>query len=69
MAAYDVKVLGQKLVKRLLVAAKGGVQDASQWVQDSVKESPTPYDDLLLAVVPSVEAWGTAQLDKLIGAP
>lgn len=68
MAAYDPKVLGQKVAKRLLVAAKGVVSDLSQWVQDSAKESPTPYDDLALAVLPAVEGWAQAQLDKVIGA-
>jgi len=65
--AYDVKVLGEKVKKRALVALKGVVTDAAAWVTDSIKESPTPYDDLALAVVPSIEAWAVKQIDVWIG--
>ncbi len=67
MAAYDPKVLGEKAKKRALVALKGIVSDVSQWVQDSAKESPTPYDDLALAIVPSLESWAVKKIDEWIG--
>jgi len=67
MAAYDVKVLGEKVKKRALVALKGVVTDTSAWVQDSIKESPTPYDDLALAIVPGVESWVVKKVDEWIG--
>lgn len=67
--AYDVKVLGDKLKNRGLSALKGVVSDVSAWVQDSIKESPTPYDDLLLPIVPQLETWANAQIDKIINPP
>lgn len=67
--AYDVTVLVGKLKKRGGDALKGAVSDVSGWLQDSIKESVTPYDDLLLPIVPQVEVWVNAKLDSLLNPP
>lgn len=65
--AYDVKVLGEKVKKRALVALKGAVSDISQWVQDSAKESPTPYDDVAVPIVTILESFVSKKIDEWVG--
>ena len=71
MAAYDVKVLGEKLKARGLDVAeealKGLVEDVFTWVEESVKLSPTPYDDLALGVLPVVKAETLKKIDAIDG--
>ena len=71
MAAYDIKALGEKLKSRGLDVAedalKGVVDDVFGWVEGSVKESATPYDDILLGILPVVKAETMKQIDKVDG--
>lgn len=71
MAAYDIKALGEKLKSRGLDVAedalKGVVEDVFGWVEGSVKESVTPYDDILLGILPVVKAETMKQIDKVDG--
>ena len=71
MAAYDLKVLVEKLKARGLDvaedAAKGLVEDVFSFVEASVKESATPYDDILLGILPVVKAQTLGAIDKIDG--
>lgn len=73
MAAYDIKDLGEKLKSRGLNVAEealgGVVEDVLGWLESSVKESATPYDDVLLGVIPLVKAELLKQIDKINGHP
>lgn len=71
MAAYDIKVLGEKLkVRGLNVtedALKGLVEDVFTWTEESVKASATPYDDIALGVLPVIKAATLAKIDEIDG--
>ncbi len=71
MAAYDVKVLGEKLKARGLDVAedalKGLVEDVFGWVEESVKESATPYDDIALGILPVIKAETLKRIDGIDG--
>lgn len=71
MAAYDVKVLGEKLKSRGLDVAedalKGVVGDVFDWVESSIKESVTPYDDIALGVLPVIKAETMKKIDTIDG--
>lgn len=73
MAAYDIKVLGEKLKSRGLNVAedalKGLVEDVFSWVEDSVKESATPYDDIALGVLPVIKSATLSKIDQIDGQP
>jgi hypothetical protein len=71
MAAYDIKVLGEKLKVRGLDVAeeslKGLVEDVFGWVESSVKESATPYDDIALGILPVIKAETLKRIDSIDG--
>jgi len=71
MAAYDIKVLAEKLKSRGLDVGedllKGVVEDVFGWAEASVKESPTPYDDIALAILPVIKVEALKQIDKIDG--
>lgn len=68
---YDVAKLVAKLKARGLdlaeEGAKGVVTDVLDWVQESVQKSPTPWDDILLAVLPELRKQALAEIDKIDG--
>jgi hypothetical protein len=71
MKAYDVQKLVEQLKSVGLNAAedgaKGVVSAVFSWVKDSVKESPTPFDDIVLVVLPKLEEQIYAAIDKIDG--
>lgn len=71
MAAYDIKMLGEKLKARGLDVAedalKGLVEDVFSWVESSVKESATPYDDIALGILPVIKNETLKKIDTIDG--
>lgn len=71
MPAYDPKVLVDKLKARGLDiaedAAKGVIEDVFVWVEQSVKESASAYDDLLLGIMPVIKNEVLKAVDKIDG--
>ncbi len=71
MAAYDVSVLAAKLKAHGLDIAEEAVRDVVEdvfsWVEDSVKESTTPYDDILLGILPVVKSEVLKRVDTIDG--
>lgn len=69
--AYDLKALVEKLkAKGLDVAedaAKIVVEESFAWVEESAKLSATPYDDLLIAVIPVMKKEVLKAVDKIDG--
>lgn len=69
--AYDLKALVEKLkAKGLDVAedaAKVIVEESFAWVEESAKLSATPYDDLLIAVIPVMKKEVLKAVDKIDG--
>lgn len=71
--AYDLGELGSLLKANGLElaedAAKIVVSAVLQWVAESAKLSATPYDDMLVVIVPKVKDLILAQVDKIDGKP
>jgi hypothetical protein len=71
MAAYDIKMLADKLKMRGLDVAEsalsGIVEDVFGWVEESVKLSPTPYDDIALGILPVIKAETLKRIDSIDG--
>jgi hypothetical protein len=71
MAAYDIKMLADKLKMRGLDVAEsalsGIVEDVFGWVEESVKLSPTPYDDIALGILPVIKAETLKRIDTIDG--
>lgn len=69
--AYQVSALVEKLKARGLElgeeAAKGVIGDVCTWLEDSVRLSATPFDDVALAVLPHLKKFGLDQADKIDG--
>jgi hypothetical protein len=69
--AYDLnELLGKLKAKGLAVAeemAKDVVEAVLDWVSESAKASQTPYDDMLLVVLPKVKEFIMSEVDKLDG--
>ena len=72
MAAYDFNVLINKLKARGLDVAedtvKGITEDVFTFVEESIKESSTPFDDIILVVLPVVKASLLKLEDTIDGA-
>lgn len=69
--AYDIKELVAKLkghgldvAEDIAVIAVGEVVD---WFKESAQLSENKYDDLILAVLPMIEAEALKQIDKIDG--
>jgi DNA-binding response OmpR family regulator len=68
---YDV----QELVARFKAAgldlaedaAKAAFQVATGWLKDSVKASSTPFDDVVLVVLPKLEETALKAIDGIDG--
>lgn len=71
MAAYDIQVLFGKFKDRFgnvaEDAVKGAVVDLCDWFEASAKESPTPFDDVALVVVPKLKEEALKLADKIDG--
>jgi hypothetical protein len=69
--AYDVKGLVEKLKGKGLELAEDGakivVESVFEWVEESAKESATPYDDMALVVLPKVKELALQAVDKIDG--
>lgn len=69
--AYEVKALVEELKKQGLdvaeAAAGGAVKAVSNWLEESVKLSATPFDDIALVVIPKLRDAALAEIDKLDG--
>jgi hypothetical protein len=67
--AYDLAVLGEMLKKEGLaggeVAAAATYKALKKWFADSAAKSSTPFDDLVVAVLPQVDAVVLPQIDKI----
>lgn len=70
--AYEVKALVEELKKQGLdvveAAAGGAVKAVAAWLEESVKLSATPFDDIALVVIPKLRDAALAEIDKLDGA-
>lgn len=68
---FDLKVLGEKLKSRGLDLAEDSLRMATEetltWIKESVKATPTPYDDLALVAVASFESKIFEGIDKIDG--
>jgi hypothetical protein len=68
---YDVQALVEQLKTDGLTVAEQGVKslvtDVFQWVSDSVKLSATPFDDIILIVLPKIQEQIMKELDKIDG--
>lgn len=69
--AYDLKVLAEKLKARSLDLAEDAavivVEELFNWVEESAKLSPTPYDDMGLVIVPQLKRLALEGVDKIDG--
>ncbi len=71
--AYDLGELGAKFKDNGLEiaedAAKIVVNAVLDWVAESAKLSATPYDDMLIVIIPKAKELILAQVDKIDGKP
>lgn len=71
MKPYDVPALMAKLKERGLNvaedAAKSVVGDFFDWLEESIKLSPTPFDDMALGGVKAFRAMALTEVDKIDG--
>lgn len=69
--AYDIKELTAKLMRRGLVLAEDAaeiiVEETFDWIQESAPISATPYDDMLVVIVPPVKKMILDEVDKIDG--
>ena len=69
--AYDPKDLVAKLKERGLdvaeEAAKVVIESVFDWLDESADASPTPYDNLLKALYPTIKAEALKAVDKIDG--
>lgn len=68
---YDIKVLIEKLKTKGIdlaeKAARDAVNEVFDWVTESVKTSSTPFDDVLLLVLPKAKEMALKEVDKIDG--
>lgn len=71
--AYDLSDLASRLKKRGLDVAEDGAQgvfsDFTAWFEESAKLSETPFDDMVLAVIPKVKEEVAKKIDLIDGQP
>lgn len=70
--AYDIKLLGEKLKEQGLDLAEEGVKSAAvavfNWIEESAKLSPTPYDDMGIAIaLPKMKEEAFKAIDHIDG--
>jgi hypothetical protein len=68
---YDIKALAEKLKAKGLDVAdevlKDVVGETLDWVTESAKLSPTPFDDVAALVAPKVKEVAFSAIDKVTG--
>ncbi len=69
--AYDLKELGKILKDKGLDLAEDALKIVAEstfdWVEESAKISPTPYDDMGLVVLPQLKKLAFEKIDKIDG--
>ena len=69
--AFELSKLVEKLKAKGLDiaedAAEHVVESVFDWVEEGVVETPNQYDNLLLAVIPSIKKIALDQVDKIDG--
>lgn len=69
--AFDVGALVDGLKKQGLHTAEAAAKDVTvavcNWLMDSVKLTPSPFDDVLLVVLPKLQELALAAEDKIDG--
>lgn len=69
--AYDLKVLGKKLKEQGLDLTEDALQGlytgVMDWVSDSAKLSPTPYDDMVVGFRSTLDKLVLSSIDKIDG--
>lgn len=69
--AYDLKDLAAKCKEKGLDVAEEGakvlVQSVFEWVKESAALSKTPYDDMVMVVMPQLEKMALSEVDKIDG--
>lgn len=69
--AYDLKALAEKLKSKGLDLAEEGakiaIEGVLEWVEESAKISPTPYDDMGLIIIPHLKKLALEAADKIDG--
>lgn len=67
--AYDLKVLGEKLAKEGLAggeqAAAKAYKALKEWFAESAALSKNPFDDMIVMVIPQIDAVVIPQIDKI----
>jgi len=67
--AYDLKVLGERLkeigMPVLEETTEQVVEVLFQWLADSAKVSPTPYDDMAQLIMPQIKKLVLDQVEKI----
>lgn len=70
-AAYDLKLLGEKLKGKGLDLAEETlnilVEEMASWCVECAAKSATPYDDIVAIVMPQVKKYALEQVDKIDG--
>ena len=70
-SAYDLNDLLERLKARGLDLAenevKGVIEDVFAWLEESINESPTPFDNVALAVLPTLKKAALGLADKIDG--
>ena len=71
MQAYDLKELGERLKGIGLELAEENlkvlVPEILKFLKDSAEASETPYDDVLVALLPVLETFILEQVEKING--
>ena len=69
--AFDLKVLAEKLKAAGLpeaeMIAEKSYEAFKNWVKESVEKTPSPYDDLVLALFTSLDKVVLPALEKIDG--
>lgn len=69
--AYDIKELGNKLKSKGLDLAEEGakivVEETLAWIEESAIKSPTPYDNIIAALIPTIKPLIMEEIDKIDG--
>lgn len=66
---YDLKDLGIRLKDKGLVVAEAAAHEVygevCAWLKDSAKLSKTPFDDVIVAIMPMVDNVVLPQIEKI----
>lgn len=69
--AYDVNGLVDRLKAKGLDLAEEGakiaVAELLEWIKESAAKSSTPFDDIVVTVIPLLQAEIDKQIDKIDG--